>query len=286
MLLLTNVINKQIASIKKYPITFIAILITSLLVLYLGNKHDKTLHSVVYLIAIWFCMFVTDIITEWKNIPAVEFTVRQPLKETIYVLICSLLGMLFIFIRFSNPANWETMRVPIRLATASLLIFVFPIALGIIMLLLKYKFKELGFRFSGFVVIVPVIMIVAAATYLVSWENNKWIEMYKSEGLVGLLFAGLISSGLSEEFWRLIAQTRISSFLNNKGLGWFVATLIWAFMHAPKWYFEDRNIFEALMGAIRIIPIGLMWGYITHKTKSVIPAAVIHGTNLWGLQNF
>ncbi|HXD93989.1 MAG TPA: hypothetical protein VNX01_12310, partial [Bacteroidia bacterium] len=74
MLLLTNVINKQIASIKKYPITFIAILITSLLVLYLGNKHDKTLHSVVYLIAIWFCMFVTDIITEWKNIPAVEFT--------------------------------------------------------------------------------------------------------------------------------------------------------------------------------------------------------------------
>ena len=40
------------------------------------------------------------------------------------------------------------------------------------------------------------------------------------------------------------------------------------------------------MGAVRIVPLGLMWGYITYRTKSLLPATLVHGLNVWGLQNF
>jgi len=105
-------------------------------------------------------------------------------------------------------------------------------------------------------------------------------------GIFGALFSGFILAGLSEEFFRAVGQTRLGVYINNKGLGWFIITVIWALMHAPKWYSEDRHLTEAILGSIRIIPIGLMWGYITHRTKSFLPAVIVHGTNFWGLQNF
>jgi hypothetical protein len=40
------------------------------------------------------------------------------------------------------------------------------------------------------------------------------------------------------------------------------------------------------MSSVRIIPIGLMCGYLTHRTKSIIPSVLVHGSNFWGLQNF
>jgi membrane protease YdiL (CAAX protease family) len=43
---------------------------------------------------------------------------------------------------------------------------------------------------------------------------------------------------------------------------------------------------ETALSSIRIIPIGLVWGYLTHRTKSFVPATLVHGANFWGLQNF
>jgi len=31
--------------------------------------------------------------------------------------------------------------------------------------------------------------------------------------------------------------------------------------------------------------MGLLWGYMTHRTKSLLPAVLVHGFNLWGLHN-
>ena len=57
-------------------------------------------------------------------------------------------------------------------------------------------------------------------------------------------------------------------------------------MHAPKWYMEGHDLAEAVLVSIRIIPIGLMWGYLTYRTKSLLPATIVHGANFWSLQNF
>ena len=34
-----------------------------------------------------------------------------------------------------------------------------------------------------------------------------------------------------------------------------------------------------------IVPLGLLWGYLTHRTGSFLPSVVLHATNIWGLQN-
>ena len=83
-----------------------------------------------------------------------------------------------------------------------------------------------------------------------------------------------------------MGQRRIGALLKNVGLGWLLITIIWALMHVPKWYSENHSLTETILSSIRIIPIGLMWGYINHRTKSILPAMLIHGTNFWGSQNF
>jgi membrane protease YdiL (CAAX protease family) len=63
--------------------------------------------------------------------------------------------------------------------------------------------------------------------------------------------------------------------------------LIWSVMHLPKWIGDGGGtLFDGLMGSLHIVPLGLMWGYITHRTKSIFPAILAHGMNVWGLQNF
>jgi membrane protease YdiL (CAAX protease family) len=155
------------------------------------------------------------------------------------------------------------------------------------MLLLKYKPGDLGLRLQGLIAIIPVIIISAVANRLICPTRLTWDSVVsESGGIIGALYTGFILAGLSEEFFRAIGQTRIGALINNKGIAWFSITVLWAFMHLPKWYGEEHNIEEATLGAIRIIPIGLMWGYMTHRTKSFMPAVIIHGTNFWGLQNF
>ena len=111
--------------------------------------------------------------------------------------------------------------------------------------------------------------------------------MWYSVGIVGFLLEGIVGAALAEEFSRMQAQTRFSAALGNNGLGFFFATLIWALMHVPVFSGgEVGNILPAMQGACNILPIGLLWGYITWRTKSLFPALLIHGLNLWGLQNF
>ncbi len=122
--------------------------------------------------------------------------------------------------------------------------------------------------------------------FLIAPQEVALHEVLASEGIIGALFMGIITAGLSEEFSRMLVQTRVGALLGNKPAGWFIASILWAFMHAPKWYGEDGDLYEALMGSLRIVPLGLLWGYITHRTQSIVPGTWVHGLNVWGLQNF
>jgi membrane protease YdiL (CAAX protease family) len=213
--------------------------------------------------------------------------VRQPKKETIYFILSFSLGFVFFYFRLSPAVDWQHLNGLVRLALLPLVLFVFPIALAIVLLYLKYKPSDLGFRLRGFILIIPIVLISAITNRIVSPDSLTWAAVVaESGGVLASLYTGLVLAGLSEEFFRLVGQTRIGAYLNNAGIGWFIATVIWAFMHAPKWYAEDPNMTEAILSSIRIIPIGLMWGYMTHRTKSILPSVIVHGTNVWGLQNF
>lgn len=165
--------------------------------------------------------------------------------------------------------------------------FIFPIVLSLVFLWWRYKPAELGFRFQANCwVFIPVLVFTGGAAWLVAADDFTLGRLLASESIVGILITGFITSGLTEEFIRMALQTRVGTYLRNPAVGWFIAAVIWAFLHSPKWYSESGDLYEALLGAVRIIPLGLMWGYITYRTKSLIPATLVHGTNIWGLQNF
>jgi membrane protease YdiL (CAAX protease family) len=83
----------------------------------------------------------------------------------------------------------------------------------------------------------------------------------------------------------LAMPSRFVRVFKLNGFNILFATTIWSFMHFPKNYFEGGQATDIVIYCIQIIPIGFIWGYLTHKTKSIVPATLAHGLNLWGFQN-
>ncbi len=213
--------------------------------------------------------------------------VKKPGKETFLIALYFLLAFIFLYFRYMAPIKWEDLNVKIKLLLVPILfLFVFPLGLTITLFVLRYKLKDLGIRFSGLLIAIPVIAIIAVTGLLFAPHDFTFSTVYEEEGgLFGLLVEGFIIAGLLEEFWRFIAQTRFAAFLKNKGLGWFIATVLWALMHVPTFYNQGHSITDAFLGALSKIPLGLLWGYMTIRTKSIWPSVLVHGMNMWGLQN-
>ncbi|MBK7941600.1 MAG: CPBP family intramembrane metalloprotease [Flavobacteriales bacterium] len=254
-------------------------------VLHLAVRHNEVPKAMVYLGAMLACVFVVDLFAGW--FPTVmEFPVRRPGREAAFVVGIELLALVLAVVLFVLfPIN----KLPVAWKIASLpaMAIIFPIALPLVLLLWKYKPRELGLRFNSMCwVFLPVLLITAGAAYLADPDDFTVGTLLASEGVLGALVTGFITAGLSEEFVRMALQTRVGAYLRNPPLAWLFATLVWAFLHSPNWYAKGGDLYEALMGAVRIIPLGLMWGYITHRTKSLLPATLVHGMNVWGLQNF
>ena len=276
----------QLTKIKENFLIFLLILTTALVTIYIGYRHDTLKQSLTYLGIMWFFSFLIDLYSHLRPTKDI-FVVRQPKRESFYFIASFSLGLVFLFFRFSPSIDWQHLHILVRLAVLPLILFMFPIALAIILLLLKYKPTDLGFRFNGLILVVPIVLISALVNRIVSPESLTYNALIaETGGVLGVLSTGIIAAGLSEEFFKVVGQTRLGAYIKNFGFGWFITVVIWAFMHAPKWYSEDLNMTEAILGSIRIIPIGLMWSYLTHRTKSIFPSVLVHGTNFWGLQNF
>jgi membrane protease YdiL (CAAX protease family) len=272
--------------IKANKNTFFLLLLTCIIVLYTGFRHQQIAQSCVYIFTCC-CSFILIDLFALKSPINDDFVIKHPRKETIIFFSCLIGGLLFMFFRFSGYVDWEHLNGLIKLALIPLILCVFPIALAISLFLMRYTPKALGLKFQGVWWAFPIILIFALASRIVAPERLTWDLLMAEEGSIGnLIFTGLIVAGLSEEFFKAIGQTRFGALMNNKGLAWFITTFIWAFMHAPKWYGENHDVLETALSSIRIIPIGLVWGYLTHRTKSFVPATLVHGANFWGLQNF
>jgi len=285
--IVTKTIAKHIDIAQHYPVACFLVLLSFAWVIYIGYTTHQLLHGIGYIFAVWFGAFVTDIITGIKPKDATGFPIKRPVnRELLVIIICTLLGLSMLFIRFVT--DWNTLNKFTRLALLPLFLFVFPIVLSLIYLFrYKYKPKELGINLHYWYLPIFIHIIVGGITLWLAPEVSHWKEAYKEYGLLGMSFTGLISAALPEEFLRMLLQTRLGKAMNNMGLGFVLATIIWASMHIPVFGqdFKTNGWSGAIGGAARIVPIGLLWGYVTHRTKSLIPAVLIHGFNLWGLQN-
>jgi membrane protease YdiL (CAAX protease family) len=276
----------QWAKVKENFLTFLLVLATALVAIYIGYRHETLVQSLAYLGAMWLFSFLIDWYSLYK--PAKEvFEVRNAKLESIYFIISFTLGFVFLLFRFSPALDWQHLNPFVRLAVLPLILFTFPIALAILLLFLKYKPADLGIRFNGLILVIPIVLISVLVNRFVCPQSLTYDAIIaETGGILPALATGIITAGLSEEFFKMVGQTRLGAYLQNFGLAWFITVVIWAFMHAPKWYSEDLDMTEAILGSIRIIPIGLMWSYMTHRTKSILPSVLVHGTNFWGLQNF
>jgi membrane protease YdiL (CAAX protease family) len=282
---LFSVLSRQLSQLRASKLTTTLLTLIAASTLIEGYRADHIGKSVAYLLAMWLCTIVVDMYVLWYP-PQYKIEVRKPKREGLYVIICLLLGFLFFYIRYFSPIPWMEMPGIVRILTIPLLAFIYPIALAIIFLSLRYKLPELGLRFKDTLVALPIIAIVSCTALLVAPDDITISEVINEAGGIPMaIFQGFILAALSEELWRIIVQTRLGGLFGDRGLGWIIATIIWAFMHLPSRLGMIHTVSDAYFGFISIAPIGLMWGYMTHRTKSIIPSIVAHGTNVWGLQN-
>ena len=275
----------QIAALRRNTWVAALVLIMAIAVMVYGAQHDHLPKAIAYVVAMVVGAFLVDLFTQWKAASS-PFPVRQPKREALIVLACIALGYLALFLRFAW-LDWEKVQGLVRLAILPLFGFVFPVFVALILLWLKYKPRDLGFRFpTSSWMFVPILLVTAGTAWLVAREDLTIGPILAEEGWTGLLLLGFLSAGLPEEFSRMLLQTRVGAWLKNPGVGWLIATVLWALMHAPKWIGEGADLYEGVMSSVRIIPLGLLWGYMTHRTRSLLPATLVHGMNVWGLQNF
>lgn len=286
MNIVTQAIGRQLQAVRNNVIVSALLVLTAACVLYLAYKHGEIPKALAYFAALWVCTVITDIFTIHKFVE--DLPVRKPVRESVLILLSIVIGITGMMLRFAW-LDWEhTMGIARLLVAGMMILFTFPIVAGGVLLLWKYKLKDLGFRISPLILIGVVSLAITAGTALMVAPEDFTFDaiMKETGGIGGMLLIGFVTAALPEEFLRLICQTRFGAWCNNKALGWYLACLLWAFLHFPKWYGEGGDMFEGVFGAIRIIPLGLMWSYMIHRTKNIFPSIIAHGLNIWGLQNF
>ena len=231
----------QIKKAKENLFTTFLLVLTVTVVLYTANNHDTLKQGIAYIFVMWLCSFIIDMYTLTRAVKD-DFIVKYSKRETRYFFLCIFLGLILIYFRFFGVVKWEHLNNTIKLILLPLLIFVYPIGLAIIMFLLRYKPKDLGLKLQGIIIALPIIVILAITNRIICPQSFTWYELVKEGGgVMGALVLGFLVAALPEEFFRVIGQTRLGIFLNNKGLAWFIASFLWALLHAPKWYSETHN---------------------------------------------
>jgi membrane protease YdiL (CAAX protease family) len=183
------------------------------------------------------------------------------------------------------PKNPFT-NIPILLG-----VFLFSMPLGIFIYLLikRYKLMKLGLMTKpliGLLLGLIIWLVTGLCAYIFNREGIIWKEGFEELGGVGgIILQGIIGAALVEEFTRFIIQSRFEKVFKTSGINILFATMIWACMHFPMAYAQGRDITQTCFYCIQIIPIGFVWGFLSQRTKSILPSTIAHGLNLWGLQN-
>lgn len=276
----------------------ITMTIINLIVLWSFISDGKVIHGIGYFIFFYATIAVIHFFTE-KIPPKAEFEVKQPKKEFFIIIGFTTLGVLFLVLNFMQKAS----VIPKNIFTAppiilGVLLFTFPLGIIGYLLIKKYKIWQLGLATKP-ISYLFLALIVWGLTGLFAYVFNRSGILFEAAyeefgGITGIIIQGLVGAGLAEEFSRFIMQSRFEKVYHSVGFSILFASTIWAFMHFPVWYFEafkksspdqNVNIMSIVSSCIQRIPLGFVWSYLTYRTRSLVPATLVHGFNLWGFQN-
>ncbi len=266
--------------------------IINFIVLWNYISNDKILHGIGYFVFFYVSILTVHYFTK-KVTPTNEIEVKEPKKELSISIVFAVLGL--VFLTLSHMLKSKTLpdtlftKIPIGIGN---LLFAIPFGIFIYLLIKRYKLLDLGLRtkpLSSLLLGATIWGITGVFAYLFNREGMFWEKLYNDDGIIGgiitIITQGIIGAALFEEFSRFIIQTRFERVFKTNGINILFATTIWAFMHFPVTYYKNADVISVSFYCIQIIPIGFIWGYMTQRTKSILPSTITHGTNLWGFQN-
>lgn len=146
-----------------------------------------------------------------------------------------------------------------------LLRLVLPILL---LLLLRYPWKDLGFHFRNIWVVAPflVLLIISVIT---SGEFSRRLPLF----LIGIIYPAL-----TEEFlYRGWMQRSVQSYLGPTA-AILISALFFSFLHVPVYFLEytGQNLYGLILSIIDLFIAGLFYGYIFRRTGSLWHNAFLH----------
>jgi len=240
-----------------------------------------------YLGATAFSVVVADLISLRHR--AAPLPVHRPKLELAMAAGCLALSVCWLCLHFSFPssAGPSTLFAKLSRVAGALVVFNIPIAL-VDLLVLRYRFGNLGFRAaaSGLWAVPLILLFFFGLSYL-SGASFTIGGVVREEGSIWrAVLVMIFVAAMPEEFFRMTWQTRVGAVTGNNAAAWFLTAFLWAFMHAPIFHSGEPTWTPALVNCLNIVPLGLLWGYVLHRTGSLIPSMILHIFNLSGLQNF
>jgi membrane protease YdiL (CAAX protease family) len=205
--------------------------------------------------------------------------------ETAVLIVSLAAGLVWLSARFVR--DYRPAPGPLRLLWLAVLVgCVFNALPAVVLLARRYRLSDLGLRFAGLGAVPIVVAAFAGSTTLLAPTTTTWRAIIdESGGSVWTVFTTALLAAVPEEFFRFVWQTRVGAWLQRPATGWLVASVAWSLLHGPKDWDETHSLVGTVMGMLNIVPLGLLWGYLTHRTRSILPSVVLHATNVWGLQN-
>lgn len=263
--------------------------IINLFVLWNFIAKGQTKHGIGYFIFFYVAIISIYLFTK-RYYAKTEVVINEPKKELIVSTVFSLLGLMFLGLNYLIKAKQlpDTLFLKIPVGLGNFL-FAIPFGLLIYFLIKKYKLKHFGLNFKPINYLLLGFIVWGITGLFAIYFNEKGVrfeQTYKElNGAFGWILEGVIGAALFEEFSRFILQSRFEKAVKQNGINILFATALWSFMHFPMAYYKTENIISTLTYCIQIIPLGYIWGYLTQRTKSIIPSTLAHGFNYFGLQN-
>jgi membrane protease YdiL (CAAX protease family) len=247
-------------------------------------RQGNSRQSLAYLAAVAISVAAIDAMSFARDSKLAAIPVRDPRLESVVLIGFGLIALAWLTSRF--VFNYRPESGGLRLAWIAIgLGAVFSILPALFLFGRRYGPADLGLRFRGVTTALPVLAIFAVITFALSRHSITWFGALAEAGSPFGLVQTAISASVPEEFFRFAWQTRIGSWMKNPAVGWLIASFAWAVLHGPVDLSQSHSTVEAALGVIDILPLGLLWGYLTHRTGSSLPSMLLHGLNFWGLQN-
>jgi hypothetical protein len=261
---------------KRHPAVTLALFFAAGAVLVVGPGNQEMVRLAA-LAGVAVSLVIIDVVFLRWPLPSRPFPVRNPGTETLVVAILYLVAGASLIQRYEGSGS------PSRILGIVGLISIFPIALAGFLLIRGYRLGDFGIHWRGFRP-VPLIMISCGTLMaLVVPLTVSWRQGYQEMGSVWKWIEyGVFVAALPEEFLRMVWQTRLGAWLHNRAVGWFLAALMWSALHGPL-NGQGHTLAETLFLVGRLIPVGLLWGYLTFRSQSILPSVLLHATRfVWG----